>query len=111
MLDPTDYGWERDLHIQLLHPVMMTQPCAVPELLKDVVCDCRHGKCDKNCCFVINEQACTAECECKAAIALVDESDDDEEHEVTCLNPKTLEVFCPLDTDSESDIDSGTDSD
>ena len=58
-----------------------------PDLKSPIVCDCMHGQCDSNCSYVLNEQTCTAECQCKAAIALVDESDDNEEHEVTCSIP------------------------
>ena len=71
----------------------MTQPCAVPELLNDIVGDCKNGDCLDNCSCLKNHQTCTFECVCRATLAVQDDCDD--VCKSVCLNPKTLEYFCP----------------
>ena len=47
---------------------MMTQTCAPPELLNDLICDCEPNSCDEDCCYLVNEQPCRDACQCKGAL-------------------------------------------
>ena len=94
--DPTQYGWESNETTKLLHPIMMTQPCAAPELLIDIVCECSAESCHENCCCLANEQSCTADCACNAMMPGINDTD------VWCTNPMTLSAAFGSD---DSDLD------
>ncbi len=96
MLDLPDFslcGWYETEYG--LKPVTMTHPCAAPELLKDVVCDCQPSKCSTHCCCLQNNQPCTDDCSCKEKIAItgvLDDEDDDNDTAVYCMKPKNYGV-------------------
>ncbi len=69
----------------------MTQQCAAPKLLDDLVCDCEPNNCYENCSCLINEQSCTASCQCKAALSGLIEAE--EADESICITPKTLQAL------------------
>ena len=100
--NPTDYGWEHNPATQMLQPMMMSQPCAPPELLNDLVCDCNI--CGEDCCCHLNGQICTDDCKCKAALPGT-VTDHEEEVEQYCMNPKTLEAAFPSTSDLEDSSD------
>jgi hypothetical protein len=94
----TEFGWHESESDGTLSPVMMTQPCAPPELLNDVLCDC--DTCDDQCCCHINQQACTADCNCKANLP----GPWSDEQEV-CSNPHTAMLLVDDITDDDDDGD------
>ena len=93
VIDVTKFGWERDVNSLQLQPVMMTQPCAPPELLNDLICCCQ--KCIKDCYCLLKNQFCTADSVCRAAFA---GSVNTEENGDVCNNPIILsllhEMYC-----------------
>ena len=95
----------------MLLPVMMTQPCAVPELLQDIICDCKDGACEQQCTYQQHEQLSTAQCESQAELFALD---DDNILQLVQMqsNLKPLEVFCfdVFSDTNESDTDSEPDS-
>ncbi len=88
-------------------PLMSTEACDVPELLRVVVCDCTNGDdCNESCCCYNNEQACTYECGCHAALPLHIDIDNEEEFgsSIICLNTWTAQEWCPIDNSDDEDI-------
>lgn len=80
-----DFGYESvDAELK---PKMMSQPVAAPELLKDLVCDCKPNECHRvSCTCLSNEQPCTADCRCEAELPYSDINEND-----ICTNPLTAE--------------------
>ena len=96
--DPTEFGYERDSS-NTLRPRMMTQPSAPPKLLQDLVCSCEPNMCHEGCTCNKNQQACTAECSCKAELPLLDNE------YVCCTNPETVNALTNDMSESDSDSD------
>lgn len=61
-----NYGYITDNITGNVKPRMMTQAAAAPELLSDVVCECKD-MCDALCPCTPLEQPCTVACGCEAA--------------------------------------------
>lgn len=102
--DYSKYGWYSTEYG--LKPIMMTQPCAAPELLKDVVCECPSSECSNACSCLDNNQPCTDDCNCKGRIDSLYAPEEEDEGNTTdqvCTNPKTMESAFPLDDDSDED--------
>ena len=70
---------------------MMTQTCAPPELLNDLVCNYDAGNCNEGCRCFTNEQPCTADCKCRAI--LPENVGIDDTGESVCTNPVTIDAF------------------
>ncbi|KAG0719669.1 hypothetical protein GWK47_050025 [Chionoecetes opilio] len=96
--DVTKFGWERNVDTKQLQPIMMTQPCAPPELLNDILCCCED--CNEDCSCLVNNQSCTADCVCRAALPGVVNMDEDD---FMCANPLTLSAFCEMSNCCDSD--------
>ena len=81
----------------------MTQGCAVPELLQDIVCDCSDWT------HAVVLSMSTSDCACNAILPI---HLDAEEDITFCQNPYTFEDFLPTtdktqmadDSDSECDM-------
>ena len=63
---------------------MMSQSAAASELLKDLVCTCEAKSCHINCICLLNNQPCTADCDCEAQVPFNDVDQ-------FCTNPLTSE--------------------
>ena len=71
--NPLDFGYQLEPESGAWIPQMMSQPCAPPELLSDLICSCSDS-CRENCACYANEQPCTKACGC---IGLVDGTEED----------------------------------
>ena len=85
-LDPLEYGFSLDTSTNQMHPTLMGQSPAAPELLNDLVCSCSSGQCHILCCCLENDQPCTKACECEGSILCDDATD-------MCTNLLTMSVL------------------
>ena len=92
--DPLMFGYYRD-ESNLLCPVMMTQSVAAPELLNNLICQCKDKSCSSNCSCFSSNQPCTSACNCMA-IEAVGVSDN------ICTNPLTLSLWVVDGSDSDN---------
>ena len=95
MPDPVLYGYYRDVS-NLLCPVMMPQSPAAPELLNDLICQCKENSCSTNCTCLKNNQPCTSACICEAHLP-GNKSDSGN----ICTNSLTLPTLVSEDRDSD----------
>ena len=72
---------------------MMNQGPAAPELLNDLVCDCKDISCNANCTCLLKNKLCTAACLCEAQLPV--------EGLDTCTNPLTQAAMNCFDSDSD----------
>ena len=89
--NPEMYGYIRD-DDNCLHPRMMNQGPAAPELLNNLVCDCKDISCNASCTCLVNNQSCTAACLCEAQLPV--------EGLDACTNPFTQAAMNCVDSDS-----------
>ena len=93
--NPTDAGFEFDKDVVLI-PQMMTQSPGPPELLNELICECRPGSCSNDCTCLNNSQACTAAFSCNGQLP------QDELNDI-CFNPYTYNALYTSHTDSDSE--------
>ena len=83
----TNFGWYLPDEGRTLLPKMMTQSCAAPELLNDIICNC-SCVCDDHCPCASSQQACTSDCGCGANLPGFDDLEEDTGQSL-CMNPNT----------------------
>ena len=88
-----DFGYEMGPNGNL-QPVLMNQGISAPELLNDLICDCKDNECNETCICFFNNQTCTAACGCGASLPMDDV-------DTCCSNPFTLEVSIHAGSDDE----------
>jgi hypothetical protein len=97
--DPTEFGFEKTPE-GAVNPKLMNQAPAAPELLNDLVCNCRAISCATKCSCLCNGQPCTAACNCSAMSPR-----DAPDESLVCANPLTHDALVDSDSDAESSSD------
>ena len=97
VFDPIDFGYEKTPDGLSVMPKLMNRSPAAPELLNDLVCNCKPKLCATRCKCLENEQPCTAACNCEGA--------SDTDITDACANPLTHIALYDSDSDSESIVD------
>ena len=94
-LDPTKFGYEKMSDEKHVSPRLMTQALPTPEMLHDLVCNCKPELCGSLCTCFSNKQPYSAACVCESA-CINDPCDSS-----ACANPLTQASHCSYDSDDE----------